>query len=110
MHPIVFGLVRVVVIKALGDEASVKMESLPPASVFLVKKIEAMPLWLKFPMLVLTFLFNIWGFVSTGHLFQAQSLSQQMKTVGAWQDSSIKLCREFIKFYEKLALFIYFSL
>ena len=110
MSKIVLGLVQAVLVKGLGQEVLAKKSLLESTASVLFKKIQAMPVWLKFPLLILTFLFNILGILSTGHLFQAQSLGQQIKTVGAWQDSPIKLCREFIKFYEKLALFIYYSL
>lgn len=110
MQKIVFGLVQVVVLKALGGKATNKMPNLESTSLLLLKKIHAMPVWLKLPILILTFLFNIFGILSTGRLFYAQSFGQQIKTVDAWQNSPIKLCREFIKFYEKMALFIYYSL
>lgn len=109
MQKIVFSLVRSVVAKALGEEVSSKTPSLESVSVLLLKKIDAMPVWLKFPIVILTVLFNILGVFSTGLLFEAQSFGQQVKTVDAWQNSPIKLCRDFIKFYEKLALFIYYS-
>jgi len=109
MRKIVFSLVKSVVAKALGEEVATKTACLDPISVLLLKKIEAMPVWLKFPIMTLTVLFNILGVFSTGLLFEVQSFGQQIKTVDAWQNSPIKLCREFIKFYEKLALFIYYS-
>lgn len=110
MQKTVSGLVKVIVVKALGGEAFVKISCIESTSLLLLKKIQAMPFWLKFTLLMLTFLFNILGILSTGHLFQNQSFSNQAKTIGLWQDSPVKVCREFIKFYEKLALFIYFSL
>ena len=110
MQKIVLGLVQVVLGQALGEAALAKTSLLESTSAVLLKKIQAMPVWLKFPIVILTFLFNMIGIFSTGCLFEAQSFSRQVKTVGAWQGSPIKLCREFIKFYEKLALFIYYSL
>jgi len=110
MRKIVFSLVKSVVVKALGEEALMNMPCLESTSTVLLKKIGAMPIWLKLPILILTFLFNILGVLSTGLFFEVQSFQQQMKTVDAWGNSPIKLCREFIKFYERLALFIYYSL
>ena len=110
MQKIVLGLVRVVVTGSLGPEAFVKTSCLESTTGLLIGKIQAMPIWLKYPILILTFLFNILGILSAGHLFQAQPFDQQIKTVEAWKNSRIKLCREFVKFYDKLALFIYFSI
>ena len=110
MQKTVLNLAKVVVVNALGGEPFVKASCLESTSSLILRKVQAMPVWLKWPVFILTFLFDISGILSTGRLFQAQSFSQQVRTVGLWQDSRIKVFRDFIKFYEKLTLFIYFSI
>ena len=60
-----------------------------------------MPVWLKLPILILTFLFNIFGILSTGRLFYAQSFGQQIKTVDAWQNSPINCAGNLLNFMKR---------
>ena len=93
MPTAVFNLTKSIVIKSLGGEAFVEMTCIEQTSTLLLARIAAMPFTLRAPIVLLTHVFMVTG-----------------ANDDAWRHSPIKLCRELIKFYEKLTLFIYFSL
>ncbi|MCW6036936.1 hypothetical protein K4A83_11770 [Spirulina subsalsa FACHB-351] len=72
---------------------------------FVLAQYQRMPDFLKLPFGILTFCFNFWGLVTGGRFFIYLSASQQKKQIQAWQSSSLKISRDFIKFYESLVIF-----
>jgi len=66
----------------------------------------AMPDYLRTPMRILTWIFNWSGLVSSGRPFRKLELSQKVALLDSWRNSSIGLCRNFVRFYESLFLLI----
>ena len=68
-----------------------------------------MPFILKKAMLIFICIFNGYGLFCAGKLFVQQSPIQQNRQVEQWKNSPLGLCREFIAFFEKMTVFIYYS-
>jgi hypothetical protein len=69
-----------------------------------------MPQYLAFPMLVLAILFDWYSVFLGGKRFHNQSIIKQNNQYLQWKNSKFSACRDFILFFERLSLFIYFSL
>jgi len=64
---------------------------------------------MRFPLIVLTLVFDWWGLVRFGGLFHRLSHGQRWRQIEAWQASSFGFCRDLMRFYESLVLFHEFS-
>ncbi|MBS93827.1 MAG: hypothetical protein CL799_05225 [Chromatiales bacterium] len=65
-----------------------------------------MPDYLRAPMFILTWLFDISGIALTGRRFQYLDQVQKIRCINAWRDSRISACRNLVRFYESLFLLI----
>jgi hypothetical protein len=68
-----------------------------------------MPDYLRLPFRCLTLLFDAWALPLTGRPFHCASAAQRLRQVRAWRSSRLGFRRDFIKFYESLALFAWYS-
>jgi len=108
--PIVSGLVEIILSDALGDQAEIDSASHIQTSEILFEKILLMPQFLGFPMIILALLFDWYGILSGGRRFHNQSASKRSNQYHQWNNSKLGACRDFILFFERLSLYIYFSL
>ena len=65
-----------------------------------------MPDYLRLPMWVLTLMFDLAGFLSGGRRFHRQDAAGRSKQLNSWKQSSLGVCRNFVRFYESLFLLI----
>ena len=72
----------------------------------IIERQNAMPDYLRFPMRVLTRIFDFWGLVVCGHRFQNLDPAEQARMFDAWKKSRFNVCRNFARFYESLYLLI----
>ena len=108
-QPVVLSLSYCLITTALEGESKVDQKSINETSSILLGKILLMPQYLGVPMLFLTILFDWYGCVISGKRFQNQTKLQKNKQVKQWQHSPVGIFRDFIQFYVRLTLFIYYS-
>ena len=68
-----------------------------------------LPAHLRWPMKGLLAAFNATCFWVTGKSFLRQSTTQQLIHWRRWKVSRVALCRDFVRFQEKMILFVHFS-
>ena len=109
MHPTIAALIETILADTFDRNFSQADPSILGIARALHSKITAMPFVLKSAMIVLTYIFNWCGFFSSGRFFSAQDLKERRDQITKWRRSTLPICREFISFYEKMTLFIYYS-
>lgn len=107
--PIILGLVKVILSNAFGSQSEIDPASQNQTSKILFDKILLMPQFLALPMIILTLLFDLCGILSAGKRFCNQSTNKRNKQYHQWRNSKLTICRDFIVFFDRLSLFIYFS-
>jgi hypothetical protein len=88
------------------DAASIER---PDSSVIAAEIIASqgnMPDYLRTPMRLLTWVFDWSGLFHGGRRFCKLESAHQLALINAWRNSSIGLCRNFVRFYESLFLLI----
>jgi len=108
-QPVILSLSHCLVAIALEGESEVDQKSINATSSILLEKILLMPRYLGIPMLFLTILFDWYGGINSGKRFQNQTYLQKNSQVNQWERSPVGFCRDFIQFYVRLTLFIYYS-
>ena len=76
---------------------------------FVLRQHRRMPDFLQFPIRFLTLLFDLWGIIQAGSLFHRQPHSQRWRQIESWKQSSLGICRDFIRVYESLTLVYFYS-
>src|SRR5437870_7619892 len=71
---------------------------------FILRQQAQMPDYLQRPMRVATFGFDLLGCLRTGHRFHSGAANVREKQVRTWKNSSINFKRDFLRYYESLAL------
>lgn len=71
--------------------------------------LDIMPFFLSLPLLILTLVFELCG-LRAGARFSRLAPPKRRRLVRQWRESRIKVLQDFIQFYEKMTVFIYFSL
>ena len=77
---------------------------------FLQCKLRDMPGYLSTPIIMMTLMFDLFGIVLAGRPFRSMTPAQRARQVRLWKNSPISVLRDFIRFYESLSLFAYYSL
>ncbi len=110
MEKIVLSIAQAVLSQVLGRVIPMDDPHMAKVGRILYGRIRRMPLIVMFPMMVLTAVFDGFGLCMSGRLFHCSDAVQQARQITQWKNSSVSLGREFIGFYEKMSVFIYFSL
>lgn len=71
---------------------------------FVIEQQNRMPDYLRLPLLILTLIFDMGGFLRTGSLFHTQSPSVRQLQIESWKNSPWQICRDVIRFYESLVV------
>ena len=108
--PVVSGLTQYFLSKALGETDINDIPSLQQTNACMVQRIELMPQYLAWSLLTLTVMFDCYGLLFVQKRFRHQSFSQRERHISQWKNSPLGLCRDFIRFYEKMIIFVYYSL
>ena len=109
VNPIISSLVYAIIIVALGDMNRREKLGIFKTILILQKKISSMSKFMKMGIVALTVLFDWYGILKNNKRFHKQSLKEQHKQIRQWKNSPINLFRNFMGFYHKMALFIYYS-
>jgi hypothetical protein len=110
IKPVVASLVTCIISEGLGQEEQGDSASLEETAEILCAKIVLMPRYLGIPMLVLTLIFDWYGLLLSGKPFHKHAHPKRIPLIMQWKKSKIGICCDFIKFFERLSFFIYFSL
>lgn len=109
LQPVTAGIVRAVLLSSLGADYPVDQESCRKTARHTVLKVLGMPGFLRLPMIILTVVFDVCGLFFGGKLFRHLSQENQHRQFTAWQESLVGPCRDLTMFYQKMSIFIYFS-
>ncbi len=108
MEKIILGIVQTILCPQFAADAN--HHHVTHTAEVLYRKIMAMPLLLRLAMSVLLYVFNGYGVLLGGHLFENHVPQNKAKQLSQWQNSPIAPCREAMSFFYKMTFFIYFSL
>jgi hypothetical protein len=109
MDKIVKSIVRVLLLQALSPFAI--NEKLAEETGFLLnRKIKRMPSLIRLSIYTSTFIFDCLGVFHGGCRFSGQNIEKQQKMIGAAEHYGGGPLKQFLKFYQKLSLYIYYSL
>ena len=108
--PVVSGLTQYFISKAWGSSDIPEIPSLQQTTACMVQRIELMPKYLAWSLLTLTVMFDGYGLLLFQKRFRRQSHLQREKQISQWKNSPFWPCRDFIRFYEKMIIFVYYSL
>jgi len=107
LHEIVSALVRSLASDRLGDPRLA-----PPyedVTQFILRESARMSGLFGCPLAALTHGFNCVGVLRQGRRFQHQADASQRKQIEAWRNSALSFRRDFIRFYESLAMLALYS-
>ncbi len=76
---------------------------------FVLEQHRRMPDYLRLPIVVLTWLFDLGGILYGFRRFHRLEHSLRWRQIEAWRQSRLGFCREFVRFYESLMTFAYYS-
>jgi hypothetical protein len=79
-------------------------------SIQLLQKINKMPFLMKTALCILTYLFNCFGMFFGGHFFHRLDEQNQRRMVLAIEQGHFRPFKELLKFYQKMSLFIFYSI
>jgi hypothetical protein len=109
MDKIVQSIVHILITQALAPfDANEKL--LDETGLFLCQKIKRMPLSVRIPVYISTFIFDWAGIFYAGRRFSVQDRKQQEKMLQAAGQSAWYPLKQFLRFYQKLSVYIYYSL
>jgi hypothetical protein len=75
-------------------------------AVEIIERQACMPDYLRFPIRLLTLMFDWFGLLSGGRRFQSKGAPARLAQLNSWKYSSVGACRNFVRFYESLFLLI----
>lgn len=76
---------------------------------FVLRQQARMPDFLSFPFVVLTLMFACESVSRSGKLFHRQSPEQRWQQILSWKNSRLGFRRDFVRFYESLAVLSWVS-
>ena len=110
LQPTVAAIVAAVVTAEIGGPDQLDPAALAGAQRIMGERLRAMPPHMSAGMLALTTLFEQGGWATGGAPFSALPAARQAAVLGAWRRSPIPFCRDFVDFYEKMGVFVYWSI
>jgi len=76
---------------------------------FLIEQHMRMPDYLRFPLKLLTLVFDTWPLPHYMQSFHQLSHQQRWMQIESWKHSKFKFRRDFIRFFESLIVFAWYS-
>jgi hypothetical protein len=76
---------------------------------FVVEQHQRMPDFLRFPILILTLIFDGLAVLWRGAPFHTLPPNLRSQQIETWRNSRFSFCRDLIRFYESLTLFSWYS-
>lgn len=76
---------------------------------FVLQQHNRMPDFLRFPILFLTLVFDLWGILQGSSPFHRSLPATRWRQIKSWRSSRIGFCRDLMRFYESLTVFAYYD-
>ncbi len=109
MDKIVESIAHISIVQALAP-LYINEELLRQTGFVLYQKIKKMPLSIRIPIYTATFIFDWAGVFYGGCRFSVQNSELQQKMFHAVERYDWHPLKQFLKFYQKLSIYIYYSL
>jgi hypothetical protein len=109
MYKIVKSIVKVLIVQSLTP-FYINEKILGETGFALYQKIKKMPLTIKISIYISTFIFDWAGLFYGGSRFSLQNIEQQQKMFHVLEQNDWYPLKKFLRAYQKLSLFIYYSL
>jgi len=77
---------------------------------FVLDQHARMPDYMRLPLTVVTVLFDIGGLTTSRTLFHRMRRPDRRRHIEAWRSSRFSLARDFVRLYESLAIFAWYSM
>jgi hypothetical protein len=88
-----------------SSQALASTEMTDSVSHFILQTYSRMPDYLRFPLRVLTIVFDAWSLLTTGRLFHRLPYERRSRQIRVWRHSILSPMRDFVKFYDTLSSF-----
>lgn len=76
---------------------------------FVLSQYARMPDYLRLPLFVLTLVFDLTGLGRGGALFHRMTPDARRQHIAAWRASRFRIARDFVRLFESLAVFCWYS-
>jgi len=106
---VVDGLARTVIADQLGRSDVAGVDFVDETSAALLKKLTHMPAYLGIAMLGTTVAFDQSARVRGGRKFRALDHEARMAWLNVWRGAPVGVFRDFVAFYEKMGVFVYYT-
>lgn len=107
--PAVHGVVEAVVAEALGSSGAPDPAVVDATTASMKERLGLMPRFLGTPMAGATVAFDLLGWATAGRPFRRQTAEQRRRHVALWRSAPIGFFRDYLDFWEKMGVFVYFS-
>jgi len=109
MDKIIQFIVSIVITQALTP-FYINEKLLMKSGLVVVTRIEKMPIFIRLVIYTSTLIFNWVGIFYSGRPFSFQNEVQQQKMIRSIEQCNWPVSKQFLRFYKKLSLYVYYSL
>jgi hypothetical protein len=109
LNPVIASLVETVLVDDLDGPTPVEQEYLDQTSRVLLHRMVNMPRHLAAGMMMLTVAFDLSAVPAHGARFRALGVQHRGEHLGRWKAAPVGVFRDFVDFYEKMGVFVYYS-
>lgn len=109
LQPVVAPLLRVILTRELGQGGIIDEEMLSHTVVAMLDKMRQMPRFMGVGIAALTVAFDADGVRFGGRRFRDNPPQAQLSQAAAWRSSRAPLLPDFMDFYGKMGVFVYWS-
>lgn len=109
LEPVIEPLLRAILLRELGEGGEVEEVMLGRTVQSMVEKVRQMPRFMGIGIAALTIAFDADGLRFGGRRFRSNAEVQQRAQVAAWRSSAGPLRPDFMDFYGKMGVFVYWS-
>ncbi|MFH1469789.1 MAG: hypothetical protein ABIO70_35720 [Pseudomonadota bacterium] len=109
LDPVIHAIVRTLVTEAAGAGVELDEHALNVAAQAMRGRIGLMPRFLGLPMAGATLFFDATGALSGGLPFRMLPQERRQRVVELWRKAPISFFQDFLEFYGKMGIFVYFS-
>ena len=109
LEPVVGPLLEAVLSLELGPEGAVDASLLAHTRATMLRKLAQMPRFMGLGIAALTVAFDADGVRFGGRRFRDNALDARKAQAQAWRDSALPMLPDFMDFYGKMGVFVYWS-
>ena len=77
---------------------------------FVLEQQRRMPDFLRFPMILLTLLFDAQSFIVSGRPFHRLPHDRRRRQIASWRASRLSFCSDLVRFYQGLVVYGWYSM